>query len=101
MDPAHLSPLHQSFLCASQPVNQMSLTIDESPYFSYDYSKFGFDYFILFGFTKQVILHVGAWQPWVSAVNYMMRIAPVMYWAFQAFPLSWFVEKSHTTLALT
>ncbi|KAJ9050179.1 hypothetical protein DSO57_1016848 [Entomophthora muscae] len=61
IDLAHLSPLHQIFLCTSQPVNQMSLPIEESPYSSYDYSKLGFAYATLLGFTEQVIPHMDAW----------------------------------------
>ncbi|KAJ9086563.1 hypothetical protein DSO57_1002690 [Entomophthora muscae] len=40
---------------------------------------------------------MGAWQPWDFAVNYMLRISPVMYWAFQACPLSLFANKPDTT----
>ncbi|KAJ9048980.1 hypothetical protein DSO57_1029238 [Entomophthora muscae] len=59
--------------------------------------KLGFAYIILLGFTEQVIPHMGSWKPWVSAVNYMLRIAPVVYWVFQAFPLSLFEDEPDTT----
>ncbi|KAJ9069720.1 hypothetical protein DSO57_1015794 [Entomophthora muscae] len=97
IDPAHLSSLHQSFLCTSQPVNQMSPPIEESPYLSYDYNKLGFAYVTVLGFTEQVIPQMSDWQPWASAVNYMLRIAPVVYWMFQACPLSLFADKPFTT----
>ncbi|KAJ9085521.1 hypothetical protein DSO57_1012982 [Entomophthora muscae] len=97
IDPAHLPPLHQSFLHAGQPFNQMSLPIKEYSYPSYDYSKLEFAYVTLLGFNEQVIPHTGAWQPWASATNYMLRIAPVVYWAFQARPLSLFADKPDTT----
>ncbi|KAJ9073164.1 hypothetical protein DSO57_1019384 [Entomophthora muscae] len=74
----------------------MSLPIEESIYPSYDYSKLGFAYVTLLGFTEQVIPHMGAWQPRASAVNYMMRIAPVVYWAFQSCPKTLFADKSDT-----
>ncbi|KAJ9078599.1 hypothetical protein DSO57_1005163 [Entomophthora muscae] len=88
IDPDHLPPLHQCFLCANQPVNQMSPPIEESPYFSYDYSKLGFAYVTLLEFTKQVIPHMSAWQTMASSVNYKLRFPPVVYWAFQDCPLS-------------
>ncbi|KAJ9052438.1 hypothetical protein DSO57_1034124 [Entomophthora muscae] len=59
IDPVHLSSLHQSFLCTSQPVNQMSLPIEKSPYLSYDYSKLGFAYVTLLGFTEQCLTTMG------------------------------------------
>ncbi|KAJ9057468.1 hypothetical protein DSO57_1022416 [Entomophthora muscae] len=39
---------------------------------------------------KQVIPHMGVWRPWATAANYMMQMAPIIYWAFQAqpFPLN-------------
>ncbi|KAJ9080227.1 hypothetical protein DSO57_1027343 [Entomophthora muscae] len=95
IDPSHLPLLHQSFFCASQPVNQMSLCTKESLYPSYDYIKLGFAYVNLLGFTEQVFPHMGAWQPWASPVNYMMRIAPIVHWAFQAHPLSLFADKPY------
>ncbi|KAJ9082632.1 hypothetical protein DSO57_1002578 [Entomophthora muscae] len=89
--------LRQSFLCACQPVNQMSKPIDDSPYLTYNYSKLGFAYVILLGFTEQVIPHMSAWQPWASAVSYILRIAPVVYWVCQSCPLSLFADEPDTT----
>ncbi|KAJ9071485.1 hypothetical protein DSO57_1036450 [Entomophthora muscae] len=68
------------------PTNQMSKPIE-----------FGFTYVTLLGFTEQVIPHMGAWQPWASDVNYMLRIVPIVYWVFQALPLSLFADKPDTT----
>ncbi|KAJ9074589.1 hypothetical protein DSO57_1004729 [Entomophthora muscae] len=57
---------------------------------SYDYSKLGFAYLTMLGLTEQVIPHMGVWRPWATAANYVMWMAPVIYWAFQAqpFPLT-------------
>ncbi|KAJ9068583.1 hypothetical protein DSO57_1027179 [Entomophthora muscae] len=53
---------------------------------SYDYSKLGFAYLTMLGLTEQVIHHMGVWRPWATAANYVMRMAPVIYWAFQDQP---------------
>ncbi|KAJ9064528.1 hypothetical protein DSO57_1029616 [Entomophthora muscae] len=53
---------------------------------SYDYSKLGFSYLTMLGLTEQVIPHMGVWKPWATAANYVMQVAPVIYWAFQAQP---------------
>ncbi|KAJ9064089.1 hypothetical protein DSO57_1034031 [Entomophthora muscae] len=53
---------------------------------SYDYSKLGFAYLTMLGLTEQVIPHMGVWRPWATAANYVMWMAPVIYWAFQAQP---------------
>ncbi|KAJ9070151.1 hypothetical protein DSO57_1011312 [Entomophthora muscae] len=97
VDPAHLPLLHQCFLRASQPIDQMSKPIEDYPYPLYNYSNLVFAYATLLAFIKQVIPHMGVWQPWASAVNYMLRIAPVMYWVFQACPLSPFSDKPDAT----
>ncbi|KAJ9079790.1 hypothetical protein DSO57_1031891 [Entomophthora muscae] len=52
----------------------------------YDYSKLGFAYLTMLGLTEQVIPHMGVWRPWATAANYVMQMAPVIYWAFQAHP---------------
>ncbi|KAJ9083293.1 hypothetical protein DSO57_1036148 [Entomophthora muscae] len=75
----------------------MSLPIEESPYPSYAYSKLGFAYVTPLGFTEQVISHRSAWKPWASAVNYMVGIAPVVYWVFQVHSTSLFADKPNTT----
>ncbi|KAJ9078933.1 hypothetical protein DSO57_1001684 [Entomophthora muscae] len=75
----------------------MSPPIKKSLSSSYDYSKLGFAYVTLLGFTEQVISHMGAWQTWASSVNYMIKIAPVVYWVFQACPMTLFAENSDTT----
>ncbi|KAJ9073818.1 hypothetical protein DSO57_1012566 [Entomophthora muscae] len=64
---------------------------------SYDYSKLGFAYLTMMGLTEQVIPHMGVWRPWATAANYVMRMAPVIYWAFQAqlFPLTKGSPGSH------
>ncbi|KAJ9076056.1 hypothetical protein DSO57_1029782 [Entomophthora muscae] len=32
--------------------------------------------------------HTGSWRPLATAVNYLVRITPIMYMAFQARPAS-------------
>ncbi|KAJ9085854.1 hypothetical protein DSO57_1009961 [Entomophthora muscae] len=49
---------------------------------SYDYSKLGFAYLTMMGLTEQVIHHMGVWRPWATASNYVMQMAPVIYWDF-------------------
>ncbi|KAJ9067125.1 hypothetical protein DSO57_1003037 [Entomophthora muscae] len=51
---------------------------------SYDYSKLGFADLTMLGLTEQVIPHMGVWRPWATAANYVMQMAHVIYWAFQA-----------------
>ncbi|KAJ9048033.1 hypothetical protein DSO57_1039041 [Entomophthora muscae] len=78
----------------SQPSSTMSTATGELPLFpsslSYDYSKLGFAYLTMLGLTEQVIPHMKVWRPWAMAANYVMWMAPVIYWAFQArpFPLT-------------
>ncbi|KAJ9083902.1 hypothetical protein DSO57_1029831 [Entomophthora muscae] len=52
----------------------------------YDYSKLGFAYLTMLGLTEQVIPYMGVWRPWAAGANYVMWMAPVIYWAFQAQP---------------
>ncbi|KAJ9059030.1 hypothetical protein DSO57_1006507 [Entomophthora muscae] len=40
---------------------------------------------------------MGAWQPWASAVNYIMRISQAVYWALQACPRSLFADEFDAT----
>ncbi|KAJ9078898.1 hypothetical protein DSO57_1002134 [Entomophthora muscae] len=74
----------------AQPSLTMSAATGELPLIpsssSYDYSKLGFAYLTMLGLTEQVIPHMGVWRPWATAANYVMQIAPVIYWAFQAQP---------------
>ncbi|KAJ9090646.1 hypothetical protein DSO57_1000494 [Entomophthora muscae] len=74
----------------AQPSLTMSAATGELPLIpsasSYDYSKLGFAYLIILGLTEQVITHMGVWHPWATAANYVMQMAPVIYWAFQAQP---------------
>ncbi|KAJ9063563.1 hypothetical protein DSO57_1000138 [Entomophthora muscae] len=39
--------------------------------------------FIL-GLANQVVPHTGSWSPLATAVNYLARIVPIVYLAFQA-----------------
>ncbi|KAJ9070601.1 hypothetical protein DSO57_1006320 [Entomophthora muscae] len=43
--------------------------------------------FIL-GLANQVVPHTGSWRPLATAVNYLVRIVPIVYMAFQAWPTS-------------
>ncbi|KAJ9049354.1 hypothetical protein DSO57_1025477 [Entomophthora muscae] len=91
---------HLSFPCVPllRQLSQLSLTMGattgELPFVlsasSYDYSKLGFAYLTMLRLTDQVIPHMGVWSPWATAANYVMWMAPVIYWAFQAqpFPLT-------------
>ncbi|KAJ9057723.1 hypothetical protein DSO57_1019940 [Entomophthora muscae] len=74
----------------AQPSLTMSAATGELPLIpstsSYDYSNLGFAYLTMLGLTEQVIPHMGVWCPWATAANYVMQMAPVIYWAFQAHP---------------
>ncbi|KAJ9065234.1 hypothetical protein DSO57_1021690 [Entomophthora muscae] len=52
----------------------------------YDYSKLGFAYLTMLGLAEQVTPHMRVWRPWATAANYVMRMAPIIYWNFQARP---------------
>ncbi|KAJ9055642.1 hypothetical protein DSO57_1001625 [Entomophthora muscae] len=43
--------------------------------------------FIL-GLANQVVPHTGSWCPLATAVNYLAKITPIVYMAFQAQPAS-------------
>ena len=62
-----------------------------------DNSKLGFVYVTMLGLAEQVIPHMGALRPWATAVSYVMRLAPVMYWAFQARPATLYRNPETTT----
>ncbi|KAJ9049871.1 hypothetical protein DSO57_1020165 [Entomophthora muscae] len=51
-----------------------------------DFSKLGFVYITVLGLADQVVPHTGNWQSLAAAVNYLARIAPIVYLAFQAWP---------------
>ncbi|KAJ9066425.1 hypothetical protein DSO57_1009669 [Entomophthora muscae] len=53
-----------------------------------DFSKLGFIYITVLGLAIQVVPRTGSWCPLVTAVNYLVRIAPIVYMAFQAWPAS-------------
>ncbi|KAJ9069735.1 hypothetical protein DSO57_1015419 [Entomophthora muscae] len=51
----------------------------------------------MLGLTEKVIPHMRVWRPWATAANYVMRMAPDIYLAFQAryFPLTEGSPGSH------
>ncbi|KAJ9080648.1 hypothetical protein DSO57_1022663 [Entomophthora muscae] len=51
---------------------------------AHDFSKLGFDYITVLGLANQVVPHTESWQSLATAVNYLIRIAPNVYLAFQA-----------------
>ncbi|KAJ9077038.1 hypothetical protein DSO57_1020435 [Entomophthora muscae] len=53
-----------------------------------DFSKLGFVYITVLGLADQVVPHAGSWRPLATALNYLVRIAPIVYIAFQARPAS-------------
>ncbi|KAJ9048964.1 hypothetical protein DSO57_1029359 [Entomophthora muscae] len=53
-----------------------------------DFSKMGFVYITVLGMANQVVPHTGSWCSLATAVNYPVRIAPIVYLAFQAQPAS-------------
>ncbi|KAJ9081467.1 hypothetical protein DSO57_1014357 [Entomophthora muscae] len=53
-----------------------------------DFSKLGVVYITVLGLANQVVPHTGSWRPLATAVNYLVRIAPIVYMAFQAWPAS-------------
>ncbi|KAJ9063416.1 hypothetical protein DSO57_1000010 [Entomophthora muscae] len=55
---------------------------------SYNYSKLGFAYLLMLGPDEQVIPYMEVWRPWATAANYVMWMAPVIYWAFHDQPFS-------------
>ncbi|KAJ9089248.1 hypothetical protein DSO57_1014791 [Entomophthora muscae] len=53
-----------------------------------DFSKLGFVYITVLGLANQIMPHNGSWRPLATAVNYLVRIVPIVYMAFQAQPAS-------------
>ncbi|KAJ9062968.1 hypothetical protein DSO57_1004913 [Entomophthora muscae] len=53
-----------------------------------DFSNLGFVYITVLGLANQVVTHTGNWQSLATAVNYLDRIVPIVYLAFQAWPAS-------------
>ncbi|KAJ9067023.1 hypothetical protein DSO57_1003728 [Entomophthora muscae] len=53
-----------------------------------DFSKLGFVYITVLGMANQVVPHTGSWRPLATALNYLVRIALIVYMAFQAWPAS-------------
>ncbi|KAJ9057269.1 hypothetical protein DSO57_1024374 [Entomophthora muscae] len=53
-----------------------------------DFRKLGFVYITVFGLANQVISNTGSWRPLATAVNYLVKISPIVYMAFQAQPTS-------------
>ncbi|KAJ9064064.1 hypothetical protein DSO57_1034312 [Entomophthora muscae] len=53
-----------------------------------DFSKLGFVYITVLGLANQVVPHTWSWHPLASALNYLVRIVPIVYMAFQAWPAS-------------
>ncbi|KAJ9050386.1 hypothetical protein DSO57_1014827 [Entomophthora muscae] len=53
-----------------------------------DFSKLGFVYITVLGLANQVVPYTGSWRPLATALNYLVRIAPIVYMAFQAQPAS-------------
>ncbi|KAJ9066285.1 hypothetical protein DSO57_1011158 [Entomophthora muscae] len=51
-----------------------------------DFSKLGFVYITVLGLANQVVLHTGSWCPLATAVKYLVRVAPIVYMAFQSRP---------------
>ncbi|KAJ9087803.1 hypothetical protein DSO57_1029427 [Entomophthora muscae] len=60
-----------------------------------DFSKLGFVYIKVLGLADQVVPHTGSWCPLATDLNYLVRIAPIVYMAFQARPASLW-ESSRT-----
>ncbi|KAJ9079388.1 hypothetical protein DSO57_1035893 [Entomophthora muscae] len=52
------------------------------------FSKLGIVYITVLGLANQVVPHTGSWHPLATALNYLVRIAPIVYMAFQAQPAS-------------
>ncbi|KAJ9063047.1 hypothetical protein DSO57_1004336 [Entomophthora muscae] len=51
-----------------------------------EFSKLEFIYITGLGIANQVVPHTGSWCPMATAVNYIVRITPIAYMAFQAQP---------------
>ncbi|KAJ9064885.1 hypothetical protein DSO57_1025608 [Entomophthora muscae] len=53
-----------------------------------DFNKLDFVYITVLGLANQVVPHTENWKSLATAVNYLYRIAPIVYLAFQAQPAS-------------
>ncbi|KAJ9071100.1 hypothetical protein DSO57_1000775 [Entomophthora muscae] len=53
-----------------------------------NFSKLGVVYITLLGLADQLVPHTESWHPLATAVNYLVRIVPIVYMAFQARPAS-------------
>ncbi|KAJ9078174.1 hypothetical protein DSO57_1009587 [Entomophthora muscae] len=53
-----------------------------------DFSKLGFVYITVLRLGNQVVPHTWSMRSLVTTVNYLVRIAPTVYMAFQAQPAS-------------
>ncbi|KAJ9082484.1 hypothetical protein DSO57_1004051 [Entomophthora muscae] len=53
-----------------------------------DFGKLGFVYITVLGLANQAVPYTGSWHPLVTALNYLVYIAPIVYMAFQAWPAS-------------
>ncbi|KAJ9063843.1 hypothetical protein DSO57_1036691 [Entomophthora muscae] len=51
-----------------------------------DFSKLGFVYITVLELANQIIPHTGSLRPLVTAINNLVRIALIVYMAFQARP---------------
>ncbi|KAJ9078659.1 hypothetical protein DSO57_1004616 [Entomophthora muscae] len=51
-----------------------------------DFSKLGLIHITVLGLANQVVPHTRSWHPLATAVNYIVRITPIVYMAFQAQP---------------
>ncbi|KAJ9076061.1 hypothetical protein DSO57_1029787 [Entomophthora muscae] len=52
------------------------------------FRKLGFVYITVLGLANQVVPHTGSWCYLATAVNYLVRIVPIVYLAFQDQPAS-------------
>ncbi|KAJ9087782.1 hypothetical protein DSO57_1029758 [Entomophthora muscae] len=88
----------------AQPSPTMSAATGELPLVpsvsSYDYSKLGFAYLTMLGLTEKVIPHMRVWRTWATAANYVMWMAPVIYWAFPSTEGSPGSNPGHDNLVL-
>ncbi|KAJ9070070.1 hypothetical protein DSO57_1012126 [Entomophthora muscae] len=55
---------------------------------AHDFNRLGFVYIKVLGMVNQVVPYTRSWHPLTTAVSYLVRIAPIVYMAFQAQPAS-------------
>ncbi|KAJ9058504.1 hypothetical protein DSO57_1011653 [Entomophthora muscae] len=63
-----------------------------------DFRKLGFVYIKVLGLANQAVPHTGSWCPLATAVNYLIRIVPIVYMAYRPGPPP--LWESSRTLAL-